>query len=154
MSLWGERTMLLLAAVLVMLYSCQSNAADYHVWDLKEFTINYRNYALINDQARNALIYPIHPKEGIDVGFKSDVLGFGYFDNEIMSLTSDSQYEAIGLDLRLGIRVSDYVQVGYWHRSEHLLDHHSDYLPRYPSQDALEVRIYLFRSKSPRESLL
>lgn len=132
-------------------------AEDVHarnwVLGLDELSIEYKNYELVNDKARNLLIYPEHPKEGINVNINTDILTYLYWDSQIQSLTTGSQYRAIGLETRLGLRLSQYLYVGYWHHSQHLMDRAPATLPRFPSEDAVELKLFLFRAKSGRESL-
>lgn len=142
-----------IAAVLAYFSYQPAWAMDWHVVDLNELTLNYRNYAYLNPYARNLLIYPEHAKEGIDVGLKMDLLYYGFFDSQIESLTTDAQYRSIGLQFGLGVRVSDYLNVGYWHHSQHVLDRGPVSYDKYPSEDAIEVRIFVYKSKNGRNSL-
>ena len=139
----------LIAIVLAFYAMATAEASDWHVVDLTEASLNYRNYALLNPNARNLLIYPEHAKEGIDVGLKMDLLSYGYFDSQIESLTTDAQYRSIGLQFGLGLRVTDYLNVGYWHHSQHVLDRGPQSYEKFPSEDALEVRITGYRARSP-----
>lgn len=142
------KALLLLAAILPAIAS-----ADWHVIDLNELGIDYKNYAIVNDKARNLLIYPEHPKEGIDVNLKLNLLVYGYWDNTIESLTTSSQYRSIGLNTRLGVRASEHLELGYWHHSQHVLDRDAGYYDKFPSEDAVEVRIFIFRSREKRDSI-
>lgn len=142
-----------LVIILVLLCAKVACAADYHLIDLNELGINYRNYEKVNSKARNLLLFPEHPKESIDVLINLDVLHFGYMDSQIQSLTTSGQYRSIGLDTRLGIRVTEHLQFGYWHRSQHLMDRHHSFMPKFPSEDSIEIRLYLFRSKEKRNGV-
>lgn len=130
----------------VVLSKC-AKADDWHVVDLSELSLTYRNYAVVNDKARNMLIYPEHPKEAINVGIKMDLLTYGYFDSTIESLTTGAKYQGIGLDTRLGLRVTNNLELGFWHHSQHNLDRNHGYMGKFPSEDAVEIRLYLFKAK-------
>jgi hypothetical protein len=136
------------------LISRVAHAADsYHIIDLNELTLDYRNFAVLNPNARNMLIYPEPPKEGINVGMKVDVLTYLYWDSQIEALTTDAQYRAIGLETRLGVRVSHYLEIGYLHHSQHLIDRDHAYMNKYPVEDSIQVKLYLYRAKGEREPL-
>ena len=117
----------------------------YKLIELNELYFDYRNYSMLNDKARNPLIYPIYPKEAVNVGISLDMIGVVYWNSEIQSLTSDSKYEAIGLDTRLGVRITSGLEIGFWHKSEHLLDR-VDTRMKYPSQDAIQLKLFLYQS--------
>lgn len=117
------------------------------VFELNELYIDYRHYKLVNPNSRNPLIYPEPPKEGINLGLKTDIMSYFYFDSEIQSLTTDGQYRSIGLDTRLGVRLSSNLELGFWHKSQHLLDKHHSYMDKFPSEDAVQIKYYLFQGK-------
>lgn len=119
--------------------------ADFKILQLDELSIDYRNYTLINPKARNILLYPDPPKEAVNVNINTSLLKFGYFNSIIESLTTDSQYRTIGLQVFLGIRISKYADLGLWHRSQHYLDGQFVSIPKFPSEDALQVKLYLYK---------
>lgn len=133
--------------------SHEAQADDWHVLDLRDLGINYRNYAIVNDHARNLLIYPEYPKEGINVILNTTLFTYGYWDSTIESLTTGSKYQAIGLETRLGLNVTDNAQLGYWHHSQHNLDRNEMTIPKFPSEDALEFRIYLFKANEKQKGI-
>jgi len=127
---------------------------DFHLVDLNELSIDYKNFNMVNPDSHNMLIWPNTPKEGINVGIKLDLLHYFYWDSVIESLTDDAQYASIGLDTRLGLRVSQYLEVGFYHHSQHVLDRaYTGMDGHFPEEDAVEVKIYLYRG-SPRPSVL
>ncbi len=127
--------------------------ADWHIIDLNELSLDYKNYALVNDKARNLLIYPEHPKEGVDVTLNMDILSKGYLDSQIESLTTSAQYRSIGLQLRAGVRISEHLEFGYWHHSQHVLDRDVGYYDKFPSEDAVEIKLFIYRADK-RDSIL
>lgn len=116
------------------------------VFQLNELSLDYKNFAMLNDKARNPYIYPEHPKEGINVDMN---LGFlwnvGYLNSSIQSLTTESQYRSIGLELHYGVHVGRYLDFGGYHHSEHVLDEVQPVYSSYPSEDAVEIRLFLYR---------
>lgn len=130
-----------------------STCARAGLLDLRDMGIDYKNYAVVNPKARNSLIYPEAPKEGVNLLLNMDVLTFGYWDNTVETLTTDGQYRSIGLLTRLGVRVTRDVHVGYEHHSQHLIDRHHSYMHKFPVEDAVTLRIYLFQRRYPAESV-
>jgi hypothetical protein len=88
---------------------------------------------------------------------KLDVLKYFYFDNQIHSLTdqgidgSNGQFRAVGWEYRAGVRLNSYFDVGYYHFSQHAIDHTLPY--HWPVKDAIEINIYFFRQSGLRESI-
>lgn len=121
--------------------------------ELKEVSIDYKNFKMVNDKARNPLIYPDHPKEGINLNMNTDIASYLYWNNTIESLTNEGQYASVGLMTTLGIRISQDVEFGYYHHSQHLLDRHHSYMDKFPSEDAINLKIYLFKDRR-HESIL
>lgn len=68
-------------------------------------------------------------------------------------LTGGGQFRLVGLQTRLGIRLSSYVDFGFYHFSQHLLDYQYP-MGGYPVQDAFEFKIYLMKRPKREESLL
>lgn len=145
--------MVKLIIVLLLFLTIAAKADMGDLLSLNQFALDYKNFAAINPNARNLLIYPEPPKEGINLDINLDVLKYGYWDSEIQSLTTDGQYRAIGLETRLGVRLFDSLEVGYWHHSQHVLDRQIQSIPSFPVEDALELKIILFKSKEKREGL-
>ncbi len=150
--IWPSVVCFLLGLACIV-WATNADARDFHLVDLNELGINYRNYAMLNDKARVLLLGDEHPKEGINVLMKFDVLKYGYLDSQIESLTTNAQYRSIGLQLRLGMRVSDFVELGVFHHSQHVLDKASEGYAKFPVEDAVELRIYLYRSKESRRGI-
>lgn len=121
--------------------------ADFKLVELNQVALDYRNYGMLNDKARNLLIYPEHPKEAINVIVNIDLLKFAYWNSTIESLTTPSQYKSIGLDTRLGLRVSNFLELGIWHHSQHVLDGTQSYMSKFPSEDAVQVKLFLYRKE-------
>lgn len=151
---WIIRIVVFICVVFATVTLLRSDSqADYHIVDLKELSIDYKNYQMVNPNSHNMLIWPNVPKEGINVGIKLDVLNYLYWDSVIESLTDSAQYASIGLDTRLGVRLSDHLDVGVYHHSQHVLDSSYVYMNgHFPEEDAVEVKIYLYKQNN-RESL-
>lgn len=125
-----------------------TNAGEFKILDLNELSLDFKFY---QSGSRNLLIYPDVPKEGMNIDIKIDVLKFMYLDSQILTLTSGNQFKGAGLETRFGMRVTPWLETGIWHRSAHVLDGTHSFMP-YPTEDSLQVKIYLFR-KQQRESM-
>jgi len=142
----------LLAYLVVSLIGRDAGAKDW-VLGLDELSLDYRNHAVMNPNQRDPLLFPESPKEAINVNIKTDIFQVIGWDSQIQSQTTDSQYRSIGLQTSLMLRVTQHLDVGVWHQSNHLLDRAPATLPRFPSQDALQIKLYLFRANPARESV-
>jgi len=128
---------------------------DFHIVNLNELSLDYKNYHVVNPNAHNMLIWPNVPKEGVNVGIKLDLFKYLYWDSTIESLTDDAQYASIGLETRLGVRVSDSLELGFYHHSQHVLDSQYTYMNgHFPEEDAVEVKLYLYKEKGQRPGVI
>ena len=137
--------MKLVISCLLLLISTVCHAEEYQFLRLDELSLDYKNYSIVNDHQRNLLIYPDSPKEGINVNINSTLMNYVYFNNTIESLTTDGQYRGIGLQLSLGLRLSNYFDVGYYHHSQHTIDRAIMSIPAFPTEDALQFKLYFYR---------
>lgn len=133
-------------------FSKKANSAEISFISLDEVDLVYRNYTL-DPNNRPLLIYPQSAKEGINVNINMDILKYGYWDNQIESLTTDSKYEGIGLQFSLGVRVTDWLDLGIWHHSQHTLDNADPYVQPFPEETAIEVKIILYQARPGRPSI-
>jgi hypothetical protein len=144
------------------LTACPTTArtSDFHLLELKELYVNYfrfyegGQYPLITN---NGLPNKEMDRQ-LDLHIKTDILHYFYWDSRIHSMTdrdmdtNKGQFRLVGLETRFGIRLSSTIEFGYYHFSQHTLDHQTPY--HYPVQDALELKIYLYRNHERREPLL
>lgn len=109
---------------------------------LKEAYVTYDRFL---HPGRSALIYPEGMKEGLALDLNNRVLVFGYLEARVHALTTSSQYRSVGLVLRMGVEPVKWLQVGVRHHSQHLLERQHAFMNRFPVEDSLEVRLYLYR---------
>lgn len=82
-----------------------------------------------------------------------DINKFIYWDNFIHSAMAGSQFSTVGWEYRFGLRVTEFLEVGYYHHSQHVLD--AIYpCSGYPLIDALEIKINIYNSNQKREALV
>jgi hypothetical protein len=149
-ALLGFICSLILTAFAILLDMREAKA---EIIKLDSLYVDYRNFAMVNDKNRNLLTYPEPAKEGLNLGLTTDVLGIFYWDSEVQSITTDAQYRSVALDMRFGLKVTDHLQIGYYHKSQHLLDRPSYNMPKFPVEDAIQIKFFIFKSRQPRESL-
>lgn len=93
----------------------------------------------------------------LDLHLDTSIFQNVYWKNTIHSFTDNTigtnsgQFRAVGLNLKIGVKLFDWLDVGYTHFSEHLLDATYQY-GSFPRQDGAEVIIYLINNKR-RDSL-
>lgn len=137
---------------IIIFFSKLAGAYDFEVINLNELSLDYKNYSLLNPNSRNMLIYPDPPKESLNLTLKTDLFKLGYWDSTVESLTTSDQYRSVGLETRLGIRLTNNAEVGVYHHSQHDLDRAHSFMSAFPEEDAFELKIYLYRAKT-REAL-
>ena len=135
--------------VSILLYMEKTYAGD--VLDLKELSIEYKNYSVLSDYQRVALIYPDAPKDGLDVNINSTLLRYFGWDSKVHSVTDDGQYRGIGLQMAGYLNLTQEFSFGWQHHSQHVLDREHAFM-RFPAEDLLFVKIYLYAPRF-REAL-
>lgn len=119
---------------------------------LKEISIDIKQYSIINGKARNLLIYPDNPKEGLNLNIETDILKFMYSSTTIESLTSQSQFRGVGMISRFGFHLTDSIDLGFYHHSQHVLDREIQTLPKFPTEDAIQLKFFLYKPKEVKET--
>ena len=143
----------LVMGIALVLLSHYADAGDWGLIKLDEASVEYRNHAALNDTQREPLIFPESPKEHIALNLNTDLLSVFGFDSTVDAYTTAAQYRSVGLEARLYARITDGLSIGYYHHSSHVLDRSTTSLDRFPSLDAIEVKLYLFRAKPGREAM-
>ncbi len=119
---------------------------DYHIVDLKELSLDYKNFAMINPNGVDAMTWPDPPKESVNVLIKTDIATYFGWDSTIESWTTDSQYRGIGLETRFYARITEHLDLGIYHHSQHELDRPNQLnTTHFLEEDAVELKIYLYR---------
>lgn len=95
----------------------------------------------------------------ISLNLNTTVLQYIYWDSVVhgttdsyLSTNSEGQFRSIGLQMRLGLQLTDNVQIGYVHHSQHVLDTNNALGP-FPREDGVQLNIRVFSSKTSREGI-
>ena len=134
-------------SVVCLIASQFACAGEFKLMEFQELSIDYKNFALLNKNNYDSLLYPEAAKESLNVNIKTNFLNYAYWDSTIESMTTDKQYRSIGLETRVGLRLHSTIDLGLYHHSEHLIDRAHSFMSHFPVLDAIEFKLYLFRKQ-------
>lgn len=147
--------------IFVLLLNMQlSHADDFGFLDLRELSVDAKSYypgghyPLITD---NKIPGGRSLDKELNLSIKTDMLKYFYWDSTVHSMTDKTldgyhgQFRLIGLEFGVGLRISSSVEFGYYHYSEHLMDASLPW--HFPVRDALQLKVFLYRTKGERDSL-
>ena len=133
----------------LLLLPLTANATDYKILELDSLYVDYKNFA---QSTRDPLFYASTKKESLSLNMNTNLIDFIYLDSRVHGETNYAKYELVGLEIRLGARITRSLEVGYQHHSQHLLDDRYPYMG-FPVEDSFNVRLYLY-GNSKRGALL
>jgi len=141
--------------------SCNAQAGSI---ELQSVTLNYINYFKDGVDpllSQNGLPNK-SPGQHLSLGINTNLFSYIYWDSLVHSgtdrnlnedgSTTPGQFRVVGLIMRLGISLTDQIQIGLFHHSQHLLDTTYAHGP-WPRVDGLELRINLYQSRYSRPAL-
>jgi hypothetical protein len=131
---------------IILFFSNVAWADSWHLMQLDSLTLDYKNYGWLNDKNRNALLYPESVKESVKLSMNLNILLAGYLNQSVNGLTTDAQYRGVIYDLELGAHATELFDVYYSHESSHLFDRHHSFMNKFPVEDAIGIRLNIFRS--------
>ncbi len=151
--------MLLVALVFYTIFglifdSFNEAKADDGIFKLDEVSLTYRDYF---DHGSDPLI----TQNGIPNRTLGKELSFSlnvnigdifYWENRVHGATDEEigtgkgQFRVVGLEERFGLKISNNLEFGLYHHSQHLLDSEYQY-GHWPVSDALELKIYFIPNK-------
>ena len=139
-------------ALVFLLISYPAKAND--LFELDKVQIDYKSFAngghdpmiqdsgLVNRQA----------DKYIDLGLDMSFLYVFYFNNVVhgtsdtpITGTANGQFRTVGWQYELGVRVTDYLNVGMGHHSQHMLDYEG--VNHFPVENWVGFSVKLFESK-------
>jgi hypothetical protein len=135
---------------LLLLLLTSPALADWQLLELQEVRVNYERY---RDGGRDPLFTDSAPKEALNLHVNTDLFRYFGWDSSVLSKTDQVQFHYVSLAMRLYIRVTDHLEIGVRHQSQHLLDTTYQH-QRFPVSDSIEINLYLYRADLPREAAL
>lgn len=136
--------------MLVVLLTLTPQIAKSDVLNLDEVYINYKSFV---GETRNPYLQipglEDHSLQNeLNLNINMTIVDHFYWDNTIHSL-NDGEYRVIGWNYRIGVHITDYIDFGRNHFSEHYINFVSPY--GFPLQNSWELNLYLYRSKPTRK---
>ena len=128
----------------LVLFMVPYTAPAFELLKLQEVGLTYRQFVA---HARHPLLYPEAPKEALGVNLNIDIVDWLYWNPSVYAMTTESQYRSVGLAFNLGVHLTRWLDISYYHQSQHLLERQHSYMNKFPVEDGVEVKIYLFRAK-------
>lgn len=144
---------------IIFLFLFSFNICQASGLELNEVYINYKQFfpggvdPLITENGlQNNL-----DKE-LNLHINMDFLDHFYWNNLIHSMTDvnnngNGQFRLIGWNFNIGLHITDYVDFGYHHFSQHLLDYQGPPGYHFPVQDAVELNVFIFRKRNEGKGL-
>lgn len=139
--------------LLFLLNPTDTSADQFEGITLREVSIDYRSYFPGGTDAilKTTNIPNQQLDKKLDLHVNMDVLEYLYWDNMISSTTDKypnggGQFRVVGWNFRFGIRITNNIQLGYFHYSQHLLDVLGT--QHFPVEDAIQFKITIYRRES------
>jgi len=150
-----EKVIAILTLLIVSL-----NSYAFEVLSLDKVDITYRSYfpggrvLLIN----NNTLPNKSPASYLGLGVNMNVFEVFRWDNTIHSyvdkdsVNGSSQFRTISWEFSIYISPMDFIDLGLYHHSQHVLDMNNKFA--FPVEDAFFLHINVYKSKTKRESML
>jgi hypothetical protein len=130
----------------------EANVECYHLWDGGVDPLITQNRNVPNRTLG----------ERVALNLSTRLNSFVYWDSRVHSSTDrillanggsqTGQFRLVGLELSLGLQVTDGLRIGYYHHSQHVLDAMSSFGP-FPREDGLEIKFLLYKNTNSPDSL-
>jgi hypothetical protein len=141
-------TWLLLAAMLHM----NAAKADNFPFQLQDVYLDYQHETTVGfDPVLQTLNDPnVTLNNHLDLHLDLDVFKYFYWNNKINTTSDQSNFRVIGWEYALGVRLFPFLEAGYFHHSQHILDMPD--VQHFPLENAIQIKL-IFYDKNPKESL-
>lgn len=126
--------------ILGLLFSVTANAGG--IMDLDELSVRVDNFL---HEGRDPVIYPVPQNHRWTLQMDMSSFDTLLWRNKIISTTSPSQFESVAWNFDFGFKFTDYVEVFYSHTSTHLLDRKHSFMHRFPVEDSIALKIFIFK---------
>lgn len=107
---------------------------------VSELSLDY-GYYVAPERAYSWPIYPERPKESLALNMNISPASWFHWKNRIHATTTSAQYRHVGWQLGLFVQPLDWLEVGFEHHSQHLLDRQGEH--HFPVEDQVMVKLYL-----------
>lgn len=130
---------------MILMFPLVASSDETKSLQLEEVKIEYNKYVF----SRDPLFYSIPKKEHIALGFSTTLFGVGFWNANLHGESDASQFHSGGLQIDLGVHLSNWIDLGLRHDSKHILDDSYPY-QKYPAEDSIQINIYLFRRENKK----
>jgi hypothetical protein len=141
-----KKIRVLIAAAILLL---PLNAKSWDLVELGDIEVEHKSFVSNKN--------PYAPSGGfsseINLDLNLTIFSSSYLKNRVHSQTEAGYYRLVGWNWETGLKVTSYLEVGWWHFSRHLLDNKSLTFPTGWSEDGLIIRIKLNKGVSPEPML-
>lgn len=131
--------MKLLWALALLLTACSTAK-------VRELSVDYGRY-IAPERAYMYPLYPERPKESLALNFNVAPLKFFEWRNTVHATTTSGQYRLVGWQMGLILQPTQWIEVGYLHHSQHLLDRVGD--GHFPVEDQVVLKLVLIKESGP-----
>lgn len=140
----------LVSVVLAFLLLTKATRADDFI-EVDKLSVNYRLFRregiepMITYDGLNRQL-----DKGLNLNLDTTIMGYVYWNSSVLTMTDYDpvakygQFRTIGLQMQLGLRITEWLDVGYFHLSRHLMDTPQVNGQSFQQTDALELTLKLY----------
>lgn len=137
----------ILIPLLAFLYSTTGRAAEFHLLDTEEISMDAWNTTYRRDPYQPE--YTGKWRDGVAANLNLRLLKVFRWENRVHSDGTESQLRNVGWEFRMLMDWNDYLQPFYYHHSQHAMDSVGADDPRiqndFPVQDSWGIRLIFFK---------
>ena len=116
--------------------------------EVNEVSVEYKSFVGAN---RDPLFYNSTPNNELNLNVNLTLNSYLFMDNQVHSMTNESQYYLVGWHYKLGAHITDDLDLYYEHFSQHILDNSYPYMS-FPLENAIVIKYNLLKSDKERKS--
>lgn len=117
----------------LLLTGCATSRVD-------ELSVDYGRY-IAPERAWMYPLAPEHPKESLALNMNVSPVKWFHWRNTIHATTTSAQYRYIGWQMGLMLQPLPWLEAGYLHHSQHLLDRQGQ--DHFPVEDQFVVKLWI-----------
>lgn len=155
---------LIIIACSIALALQPAEAREFHVLELKEVSMGYKDFfdGAYDPFLNESGMADRQKDKQVNLFINMDVAKYFYWNNRIHGTTDEGtdgygkgngkgQFRMIGWNFQLGVRPFSRVKLEYEHHSQHMLDW--DRKAKFPVEDSIGIKIEVYRSPEPSDSI-